>query len=217
MKKKAIVAVVALVLVLCCAMGGTLAWLVDSTTEVKNTFTYGDINISLWEHELNEDGLTLNDTKLTETGQTGFKMIPGNNIEKDPTVTVKANSEACWLFVKVEESENFDAFMTYAIAEGWTLYNTTTSGSNIETDNTTADTYVIYREVAKTTKDELFYVLAGKEEYQNGYVTVNDTVTKAEMESIKESNQPTLTFTAYAVQQDNLTLEQAYDQAFNVN
>ena len=120
MKKKAIVAVVALVLVLCCAMGGTLAWLVDSTTEVKNTFTYGDINISLWEHKLNEDGLTLSDDVFTGAKQTGFKMIPGNKIEKDPTVTVEADSEACWLFVKVEKSSNFDNFMTYDIDTKWT-------------------------------------------------------------------------------------------------
>ena len=209
MKKKAIVAVVALVLVLCCAMGGTLAWLVDSTTEVKNTFTYGDINID-----------------LSESDDLDLKMIPGNSIKKDPVVTVKEGSEACWLFVEVKESENFDDFMTYAIAEGWTLYNTTTSGSNIKTDNTTADTYVIYREVVKTTKDELFYVLAGKDGYQNGYVTVNNAVTKENLNALDkkadgsanpEKTYPTLTFTAYAVQKDNLTLEQAYKQAFNAN
>ena len=188
MKKKAIVAVVALVLVLCCAMGGTLAWLKAETKPVVNTFTYGDINID-----------------LSETTGNEYKMIPGNSIKKDPVVTVKEGSEACWLFVEVKESENFDAFMTYAIAEGWTLYNTTISGSNIKTDNTTADTYVIYREVAKTTRDELFYVLAGKEGYQNGYVTVNDTVTKKMFAALTEATRPTLTFTAYAVQSDNVT------------
>ena len=188
MKRKAIVAVVALVLVLCCAMGGTLAWLKTETTPVLNTFTYGDINIG-----------------LSESDDLDLKMIPGNSIKKDPVVTVKEGSEACWLFVEVKESENFDAFMTYAIAEGWTLYNTTTSGSNIQTNNTTADTYVIYREVAKTTRDELFYVLAGKEGYQNGYVTVNDTVTKKMFAALTEATRPTLTFTAYAVQSDNVT------------
>lgn len=187
MKKKITVAVLVLALVLCFAIGGTLAWLKTETTPVVNTFTYGDINIG-----------------LSESDDLDLKMIPGNSIKKDPVVTVKEGSEACWLFVEVKESENFDAFMTYAIAEGWTLYNTTTSGSNIQTDNTTADTYVIYREVAKTTKDELFYVLAGKEGYQNGYVTVNDTVTKKMFAALTEATRPTLTFTAYAVQSDNV-------------
>lgn len=190
MKKKAIVAVVALVLVLCCAMGGTLAWLVAKTDPVVNTFTYGDINID-----------------LSESDDLDLKMIPGNSIKKDPVVTVKEGSEACWLFVEVKESENFDAFMTYAIAEGWTLYNTTTSGSNIKTDDTTDDTYVIYREVDANTANAgtSYQVLAGKEEYQNGYVTVNDAVTKKMFAALTEATRPTLTFTAYAVQSDNVT------------
>ena len=83
-------------------VGGTLAWLTDQTDEVKNTFTVGDINIG-----------------LTET-TADYKMVPGNTIAKDPTVTVKANSEACWLFVQVTESTDLKDFITYAIAEGWT-------------------------------------------------------------------------------------------------
>lgn len=190
MKKKAIVAVVALVLVLCCAMGGTLAWLVAKTDPVVNTFTYGDINID-----------------LSESENLNLKMIPGNDITKDPKVTVKAGSEACWLFVKVEESDNFDNFMTYAIADGWKLYDTTTTGSDIQTDNTTDDTYVIYREVDANTANAgtSYQVLAGKEEYQNGYVTVNDAVTKKMFAALTEATRPTLTFTAYAVQSDNVT------------
>ena len=194
MKKKAIVAVVALVLVLCCAMGGTLAWLVAKTDPVVNTFTYGDINID-----------------LSESDDLDLKMIPGNSIKKDPVVTVKKGSEACWLFVEVKESENFDAFMTYAIAEGWTLYNTTTSGSNIKTDNTTDDTYVIYREVDATTVDTDFAVLA------NNSVSVKETVTKDNLNALdanSANNYPTLTFTAYAVQRDaNITTAA---QAWNI-
>lgn len=200
MKKKAIVAVVALVLVLCCAMGGTLAWLVDSTTEVKNTFTYGDINISLWEHELNEDGLTLSTDVFTGEEQTGFKMIPGNKIEKDPTVTVKADSEASWVFVKIVESNNFDDFMTYGVASGWTQLTVDAEG-NAVTD------LIYYREVAATTADTDFAVLA------NDSVSVKETVTK---DMLKDGVfvAPTLSFTAYAVQRDaNITTAA---QAWNI-
>lgn len=203
MKKKATIAVVALALVLCFAIGGTLAWLKAETKPVVNTFTYGDINID-----------------LSESEDLDLKMIPGNNIEKDPTVTVKAGSEACWLFVEVEESDNFDNFMTYAIAEGWTLYDTGTTGSNIDT--VTNKDYVIYREVTALDKDQEFNVL------KDNTVTVKNTVTKQMLNALdknedgsdkteSEKTYPTLTFTAYAVQKDNLTLEQAYNQAFNAN
>lgn len=98
------VLMLALVLVLGCAVGGTVAWLVAKTDPVVNTFTYGDINIT-----------------LTETTGENYKIIPGVDIGKDPKVTVKADSEACWLFVKVEEEGTFVANkVTYSVADGWT-------------------------------------------------------------------------------------------------
>ena len=201
MKKKATIAVVALALVLCFAIGGTLAWLKTETTPVVNTFTYGDINIT-----------------LDESDNLDLKMVPGKSIRKDPVVTVKKGSEACWLFVEVKESENFDAFMTYAVEEGWTLYDTDKTGSNIETAGN--DDYVIYRKVTAADEDQEFNVL------KDNTVTVKDAVTKKMLNALDkdedgsakaEKTYPTLTFTAYAVQKDNLTLEQAYNQAFNAN
>ena len=103
---RAFVALLALVLVIGCAAGGTVAWLVATTDSVTNTFTYGDINIELTE---------------TKPENKQAKIIPGVDIEKDPKVTVKANSEACWLFVKVEEEGTFvTGKVTYSIATGWT-------------------------------------------------------------------------------------------------
>lgn len=163
MKKKTLALVLALTLLVAGVVGGTLAWLTDQTAEVKNTFTVGDINID-----------------LTETNK-DYKMVPGNTIAKDPTVTVKANSEACWLFVKVTESENLDTFITYAIAEGWTKLQ----------DG------VYYREVPASAADQTFSVLAGNT------VTVKSDVTKTMLKTAK-TDAPTLTFKAYAVQKDNV-------------
>lgn len=159
MKKKTLALVLALTLLVAGVVGGTLAWLTDRTAEVKNTFTVGDINID-----------------LTET-TADYKMVPGNTIAKDPTVTVKANSEACWLFVQVTESENLDTFITYAIAEGWTKLQ----------DG------VYYREVPASAADQTFPVLAGNA------VTVKSDVTKTMLETAK-TDAPTLTFKAYAIQ-----------------
>lgn len=166
MKKKTLALVLALTLLVAGVVGGTLAWLTDRTAEVKNTFTVGDINIG-----------------LTET-TTDYKMVPGNTIAKDPTVTVKANSEACWLFVQVTESENLDTFITYAIAEGWTALPGVDG--------------VYYREVPASNADQTFSVLKGDA------VTVKDTVTK-EMLTADGFTNPTLTFKAYAIQKDHFT------------
>ncbi len=165
--KKKVLSIVAVVLVLCCAIGGTLAWLTDKTNPVVNTFTVGDINIELKESE------NLN-----------LKMVPGNTIVKDPKVTVKADSEACYLFVKVEKSTNFENFMTWAIADGWQLVP--------------GETNVYYREVNATTADTSFDVLKGNS------VAVKDSVTKEALNALNENTLPTLTFTAYAVQKANI-------------
>lgn len=166
MNKKLIVTITAIVLVLCCAVGGTIAYIQTTTGEVVNTFTIGDINIT-----------------LAETTGTQYKMVPGNNIAKDPKVTVKAKSEACWLFVKVDKSANFDTFMSYEIATGWTEL---TAGSGI-----------YYREVAYSTTDSAFAVL------KDNKVSVKDSVTK-EMFTAETFTNPTLTFKAYAIQKDNI-------------
>ena len=174
---KTFVAMLALVLVIGCAVGGTIAWLTAQTDPVVNTFTYGDINITLGE----------------TTGAT-YKIIPGVNIDKDPKVTVKKDSEACWLFVKVEEEGTFVANkVTYSIADGWT-----------QGDGTNIPANVYYREVNAVTADTSFYVLKGNTEYPNGVVTVSEELTKAEVNSITAENQPKLTFTAYAVQKDGI-------------
>lgn len=168
MKKKGISLVMALVLVLTCVIGGTIAWLTAKSKTVTNTFTVGDINI-----------------ELKET-KSDFKMVPGNTIEKDPKVTVKANSETCWLFVKIEESDNLDTFITYTKATGWTALEGVDG--------------VYYREVPGATTDTTFSVLDGDK------VTVNSDVTKDDMDKIKNKTnpEPTLTFTAYAVQRANV-------------
>lgn len=170
MKKKTLALVLALTLLVAGVVGGTLAWLTDQTAEVKNTFTVGDINIG-----------------LTET-TADYKMIPGNTIAKDPTVTVKANSEACWLFVKVTKSENLDTFITYAIAEGWTALPGVDG--------------VYYREVPASAADQTFSVLAGDA------VTVKSDVTRTMLETAK-TDAPTLTFKAYAIQKDHFATADA--------
>ena len=207
--KKGLLFALAMVLAICVGIGGTLAYLFVETQQVINTFEYGDIDISLEETGTTPtvDG---NDTKT-------YKMIPGNTLPKDPKVTVLKDSEACWLFVKVEESANFDEFMTYAIADGWTLYNTDATGSGIDT--ATQEAYVIYRAVtAEDAKNGIGYnIIAGDTSNPNGIVTVKTTVTKQMMNSLNANganNYPTLKFTAYAVQSANLTLEQAYGVAF---
>ena len=164
----------AVVLLLGCVTGGTLAWLTSTTGEVINTFTVGDINIDLtetWNYDSDGNG--------TIDSWQG-KMIPGHTITKDPKVTVKANSEKCYLFVKLTKSNNFDSFMPFGMATGWAEV----PGQN----------GVYYRIVERSGSDQYFYVL------ENNQVSVRGTVTKSDMNALTSSTYPTLTVQASAVQ-----------------
>ena len=180
---KLVVAMLAVTLLIGCAIGGTVAWLTAKTDPVVNTFTYGDINITLTENK---------------PADRQAKIIPGVDIEKDPKVTVNANSEACYLFVKIKE-ENWPTFMeadgknkkvSYGIATGW--------------EPLAGQAGVYYREVdaAAAKTGASYYILKGDTTYPNGLVTVSENLTKAEVNGI--TTQPKLTFTAYAVQKDGI-------------
>ena len=98
--KKLVIAVIALSLALICAIGGTLAFLVAKTDPVTNTFTYGEITISLWENVLDEDG-NVTDVKDYDGIEYG-KIVPGDEVNKNPTVTVSEGSEPCYVYVLIE-------------------------------------------------------------------------------------------------------------------
>lgn len=184
MKKKGLALVLALTLLVVGVVAGTLAWLTAKSDTVTNTFTTSDIKV-----------------KLEETTGTNYKMIPGYAISKDPTATVLAGSEECYLFVKLEKSGDFDQFLTYTMAEGWQELN----GVN----------GVYYREVKTTDMDTPYSVL------KNNQVTVKDSVTKEQMNALDAEGavKPTLKITAYASQlYKNATTEFPVAEAWaNVN
>ena len=190
MKKKSLALVLALAMIVVCVVGGTLAWLIATTPEVKNTFTTSDVDIT-----------------LTET-TTNYQMIPGYTIDKDPKVTVLADSEDCYLFVKVEKSTNFDNYMNYAIDNAWTELESGVYYIKIDTE---AEKNVAYNVLG-----------AGSETYSNveytwsdNQVLVKPTVTKTMLNALTADTQPTLTFTAYAVQLNkNNTTEFTAEEAW---
>ena len=165
--KKALAMLLSLVLVIGCVAGGTLAWLTATSNEVNNVFTTSDIGVT-----------------LEESDDLNLKMVPGWTITKDPKATVTAGSEDCYLFVKVEKSANFDDFMTYAIAEGWT-----------ELSNGVY--YMIFDSKDNANENEMGVAYSVLKDDQ---VKVKDTVTKEAMKALTDDTKPTLSFIAYAVQ-----------------
>lgn len=171
--------IAAIVLVIGCTAGGTVAWLVSKPAAITNVFTVGDINAELTE------------TAKTET--TEFKIVPGVNIFKNPVATVKANSEDCYLFVQLTE-ENWPAF-TEATETGSTTrkveYKIAKDWIELESEHG-----VYYRVVTKSDTDQHFDVL------KDNQVTVSSTLTKENVDAI--AGTPKLTVAVYAVQKEGM-------------
>jgi len=180
MKQKLLVAALALTLVLCIAMGVTLAWLTAKTDTIVNTFVIGNIGL-----------------RLTETGASGadgllgntYNIAPGAELPKDPQLTVSANSEKCYVFFKVvnanntfvKDEETLD-IIEYGIADGWTAL----AGND----------GVYYRVVDTSGTDQTFSLFTGDK------VTVNNKLDTEDIETDNEGNavSPTITITGYAIQ-----------------
>ena len=185
MKKKLSFTIIALVLSLVCTVSVTLAWLMDKTPTVTNTFTVGDVTITLTESPLNADGSYGTPVEgVTNT----YKVIPGTKYTKDPKVTVEGGSEACYLFVKFEETGNpadyFDYTSTLTTTAGWT------QGSGDIPSN------VWYREVAASDADQSWNLLAG-----DAIVVNSEKVTK---DNVNDAAAAKLVYSAYAVQMANV-------------
>ena len=78
---------------------GTLAYL-TSQASVTNTFTVGQVVITMDETKVNTDGTPAAPAERV-TANT-YHLIPGRTYTKDPIIHVDAASEDCYLFVKVE-------------------------------------------------------------------------------------------------------------------
>lgn len=161
-KNKLILLTFAVIVVLTAVIGGTIAWIITVTNEVENTFTIGDINIT-----------------LTETTGKLYDLTPGVTRDKDPTVTVKAGSDDCWLFVKITESAEIKSFVSYHAEDGWIKFD--------------GEEGVYYRKVARSAADQSFNIL------RYNHVKVKEDVTEEQLAALTENQK--LAFTAYAVQQ----------------
>lgn len=173
--KKIVTAGLALVMVAGISVAGTLAYLTAQTTEKINTFTVGDISIELTEPDW--------------TAGTGSeKILPGDEVPKDPTVTVKANSEACYVYVAIDNGLKLD--------DGTLAGTLNIDSANWNVVKTSGDTTVYrYKEVvdtgaADTVLPDVFTT-----------VTVSPSITS---ENIGQLDGDKITAQAYAHQSQNV-------------
>ena len=130
-KSKAILMALCAVLLVAASVMGTLAYL-TSTDSVTNTFTVGNVAITMDELDVDDSTADANRDKAN-----AYKLLPGHTFTKDPTIHVASTSEDCYLFVKVvneikdieaADTETTKTIATQMAAKGWAPI---TEGSNV--------------------------------------------------------------------------------------
>lgn len=204
MKKmyKAMLLVLCAVLLVAGSVMGTLAYLKATTGPVTNTFTVGSVAITLNEAKVNEYGEKLNanlvvwkegDAPAPRVMENAYKLIPGHTYVKDPKITVAANSEASYLFVRIKndingiEAAGDNTIAKQMAANGWTPLE---SGSRI-----------YYRSAAATAEEAKEYPVFAS-------FTIADNANDLEYWN-KISSETVVAVTAYAVQADGFSDAQA--------
>ena len=179
MSMKVVVLLLAVVLLIGCVAGGTLAYLMAKSSTVTNTFVAGEIG-------------TLS---LAETTGNSYIVTPGVDITKDPVVTFNGNNVAAYIFVKVEATDWTESNGTFSIGNNQEMKWTVADGWT-KLENTPG---VYYREVvvdtdtANTAETEKYSIIKGNT------ITVSSEITKANISNYTKE----LKFTAYAIQQED--------------
>ena len=183
-RTKALLLTLCAALLVCATVLATMAFL-TATDSVRNTFTVGNVAITLDEAEVDANGKAV--TPENRVDANTYKLIPGKTYDKDPTIHVATGSEDCWLFVKLENG-------LVEIIDATTIENQMTSNWTLIDNN-------IY--AYKTS------VSAGAN------VTVFNTFTLAQDANVEEYANAEIVVTAYAVQADGFdTAEKAWNATF---
>ena len=136
--KKVLALFLCAVLLVVCSVAGTVAYMTDKDS-VLNTITVGEVDIELWENEVDANNVPTG--KITYDGNAYNEIQPGLSYVKNPTVTVKADSENCYvrMMVKVTYKAEADAVLAKYNYKTWFDFNgawTVVGAPNTEDDGT---------------------------------------------------------------------------------
>lgn len=196
MKKKILVACLCVALAVLTVAGTTLAYLTSKDT-VTNTFTVGNVAITLDEKDTDNDSNV--DDNVTVNGvvrdkANAYHLMPGGSYVKDPTVHVDPVSEDSWIFVKVENG--ISAFEAATAEDGYkTIADQITANGWAELTGVTGVTGVYYKSYTKST--------AGADLVVFGNFHISDTANT--VDGWNAINTKNITVTAYAIQKEGFT------------
>ena len=127
--KKTLALLLCAVLLVAGSVAGTLAYLQAKSGVVQNTFTVGNIQIKLDEAKVDLYGKEV--AGADRVMKNDYKLLPGHTYVKDPTVTVEAKSEDCYVrvFVTVSDIDTLEeVFPTFVNTNGMFMLENLVNG-----------------------------------------------------------------------------------------
>ena len=189
------VAAVFFSLMLAVSITGISAWLVDASGTLSNQFDGKELEIDISETDMQWDE---EEDKYTNTYEITFGKEDWDDINKDPSVNVSEDQVECWVFVTLEKSDNFDDFLVYEIADGWTPLGEDYPG-------------IYYRSCASSPESQSFNVL------KENTVSVKEGVTKDQVNALTKDTYPKLDITGFAIQLSGFDTATAAWEAINAD
>ena len=117
-RTKVLILALSAILLMAATVFATVAYL-TSTDGVNNTFTVGNVHITMDEADVDEYGAPVSPAaRVTENT---YKLVPGRTYTKDPKIHLAAGSEDCYIFVKIESAVSVvsSSISTQMAANGW--------------------------------------------------------------------------------------------------
>ena len=175
-KTKALTLALCAVLLVVTTVFATMAFL-TSKDSVTNTFTVGNVAITMDEADVKTDGSYETD-KDSRVDANVYHLIPGHTSIKDPTIHVNENSEACWVFAKIENGLGNAAALAMNSTENQTGYWTEID----ETNHIWAYSVALNAGESSAALFETFTVdnNANVSEYQNAEIVVSGYAIQAD-------------------------------------
>ena len=215
-RSKALLLTLCAVVLVIATVFGTMAYL-TSTDEVQNTFTVGQVKITLDEAKVNPDGTLVykedGQTPVDRVSTNSYKLLPGHTYNKDPMVTVLKGSEPSYVkmtftFSKANELDAIfapDGANLTSIFNGYNATNWIGKGNTKDAAANTRTYEFWYKETvdapdADVALDALF-----------DSITVPGEITNEQLATIEGM---TITVNAYAIQADGFANAEAAWVAF---
>lgn len=186
-----------IVAVVVISVTGTLAYLTDRDSAV-NTFTVGQVDITLDEAKVNTDGTPVKGAERVQENE--YHLIPGQTYTKDPMITVKAGSAKSYvrMMVTLNNADKLleifgEEFLPENYVEGWdsSIWECVKVGKIAE-DNTITYEFRYYQTVTAAedkTLEPLFTELI-----------VPQTMTGEQLKNLNDPGKFTITVHGHAIQ-----------------